>query len=64
MRISSNNKNFLDVIDKFKVKCKCGHVLVMVNKPCDICSWCGRKVYRSKKDEFEDKMKTIIKTSH
>ena len=61
MRISSNNKKFLDVISKFKVKCECGHVMVMVNKKSDVCDWCGRKVYRSKKDEFEDKLKKGIR---
>lgn len=61
MRINNNTDEFLAVINKFKVKCKCGHVLVMVNRPYDICNWCGRKVYRSKKDEFEDKLKKVIK---
>jgi len=57
----NNDFIFADVLSKHKVKCKCGHVLVMINRKSDICSWCGRKVYRSKKDEFEDKLKKVIK---
>lgn len=52
---------FMNKINQFRVKCKCGHILVMVSKKSDICSWCGRKVYRSKKDEFEEKLKKKLK---
>ena len=54
-------ESFLDVINKFKVKCKCGHVLVMINKKKDICSWCGRMVYKNKKEEFKDKLNKELK---
>lgn len=62
MKKCDNTNKFLDIVNKYKVKCKCGHVLVIINRPYDICSWCGRKVYRSKKDEFEDKLSKNIKT--
>ena len=63
MRQSTSIK-FMEELSKHKVKCKCGHVLVIVEKKCDICTWCGRKVYRSKKDEFEDKIKKIVKKNN
>ena len=56
--------NTYDIEEKlanFKIKCKCGHVIVMVNRTYCICNWCGRKVYRSKRDEFKDKLKKCIK---
>lgn len=58
-----NNDNvFLNKLDKYKVRCKiCGHVIIMVNRKSCICNWCGMKVYRSEKDEFEDKLKRVIK---
>lgn len=38
-------------------KCKCSHtVLVGKNYRYTICNWCGRKVYKNKKDEFIDIM--------
>lgn len=61
MKKRNNIEKFLCEISKFKVKCKCGHVLVLINRKSEICGWCGRKVYRSKKDEFEDKLKKVIK---
>lgn len=64
MKKCDNTIKFLDVVNKYKVKCKCGHVLILINRPYDICNWCGRKVYRSKKDEFEDKLSKSIKTHH
>ena len=57
-------KVLMDKLQKYRVKCKCGHVLTMVSKKHDICTWCGRKVYRSKKDEFEDKISKEIKIHH
>ena len=55
------SKELFDILSKYKVKCKCGHVLTMVHRNYGICTWCGRKVYRSKKDEFEDKLKKEIR---
>ena len=50
------DEKFLNELNKHKVKCKCGHILVIIDQPSLICDWCGRKVYRSKKDEFKDKL--------
>lgn len=55
-----NDLKLIDKLSKHKAKCKCGHVIIMVDKKVCICFWCGRKVYRSKKDEFEDKIKKLI----
>ena len=49
------DKGFLDYISKNRVKCQCGHSLEMFSRST-ICNWCGRKVYRSKKDEFKEKL--------
>lgn len=40
---------------KYKVKCKCGHSMVM--KPTakkKLCDWCGHYIYREAKDEFKN----------
>ena len=61
----NNDKKFIDKLYQHKVKCqKCGHTMILVYKKCDICTWCGNKVYRSKKDEFEEKIAKQIKTHH
>lgn len=43
---------------QFKVKCKCGHVVVIspINTK-KLCSFCGNYIYRDKKDEFKERMK-------
>lgn len=43
---------------KVKYLCKCGRKVVIpswVDK--QLCDWCGRYVFKSKKDEFEYRMK-------
>lgn len=57
----NNDIQFLEKLSEHKVKCKCGHTMVLIDKKYTICNWCGTKVYRSKKDEFEDKIKKAIK---
>ena len=53
---------FLDAINKYKIKCQhCGHSILIIDRKFCICDWCGHKVYRSKKDEFLDKIKKVIK---
>jgi uncharacterized protein with PIN domain len=39
-----------------KVKCKCGHTISFMKNHFAICSYCGRKVYPTKKSEFKDKL--------
>lgn len=53
---------------KHKVKCSCGHILIMTKADRTICSHCQKWVYRNKeieneykKREFEIKMKRMIK---
>ena len=47
----------MNVLATFKIKCKCGHVMVFVtNREKIICTHCGRYIYRNKKLEFKDKL--------
>lgn len=48
------------ILSNYKVKCKCGHVLVIVGKDKVICSHCGYYVYKNKKEEFKDKMRSAL----
>jgi len=58
----NNDAMFMSKLIKHKVKCKhCGHVIVMIYRKSCICDWCGHKVYRSEKDEFEEKLRKVIK---
>lgn len=59
MRQLETSEKYLNALNEYKVKCKCGHVMILVKRKWDICSWCGRKVYRSKKDEFKDKIRRL-----
>ena len=62
--INENKKKNLDYIrelEKHKTKCECGHTITLMYKSYVICNWCGRKVYRSEKDEFNDKLKKVFK---
>lgn len=43
-------------------KCKCGHSLVIYPKENKkLCRWCGKYVYKSKQDEFKDKLINVIR---
>lgn len=45
-----------------RVKCRCGHSMTFpFDKEKLICSWCGRLVYKNKKTEFKEVLKTTIK---
>lgn len=43
----------MDEEQKFTFTCDCGHRVLILNKFV-ICNWCGRKVYRDKRDKFKD----------
>ena len=44
------------------VKCKCGHsILFGPRSKKIICWWCGNYVYKSPKDEFNEKLTNLIK---
>jgi hypothetical protein len=41
--------------------CHCGHRVPISNDlKYRICSWCYRKVYKNKKDEFIDKLEIML----
>ena len=46
---------------KYKVKCKCGHKMVLIHADKVICSWCGYYVYKDKKTEFKEMIKKCMK---
>ena len=48
--------------DKVKYMCKCGHkVVIPYNVDKQVCSWCKRYVFKSKKDEALYRIKEKIK---
>ena len=52
---------YFDEIEKLKVKCnKCGHIQTVFGDK-DICNNCGYYIYRNKKLEFLEQVKTKIK---
>lgn len=56
-----DTKWFRERVDN-KVKCRCGHSMAFpYDKEKMVCSWCGRYVYKSKKIEFEETLKSKIK---
>ena len=57
----NNDYVFEKILNEHKVKCECGHTMILIDREYTICGWCGRKVYRSKKDEFKDKLKKEIR---
>ena len=55
-------KRMADNYDKVKYKCKCGHKTVIPEwKEKGLCGWCGSYVFKSKKDEFDYRMREMIK---
>lgn len=63
--LSGRKKTKTEVFDSYlsnyKVKCKCGHTIVMVRRKKVLCSHCGYYVYKNKQEEFRDKMKGLLK---
>ena len=54
-------KKYSSVMEQYKVKCNCGHSVIVLPKHINkkgysICSHCGKKIYCEKKDEFKDKL--------
>lgn len=46
----------------YMFKCKCSHTqLIPYNIDKVICSYCGKWIYKSKEDEFKDKIKNLLK---
>lgn len=53
-----------DELDKVKIRCKCGHRVVVpmwVDK--SMCTWCKHYVYRNKQLEFRERLKQKLKES-
>ena len=48
------------ILSNYKVKCPCGHTLIIINTPKVICHHCGHYVYRSEQDEFREKMRRVL----
>lgn len=47
---------------EFMYKCECSHTqLIPYNIDKVICSHCGKWIYKSKEDEFKDKIKSLLK---
>lgn len=45
-----------------RVKCECGHTVMITNKYKRlICSWCGKMVYLDPRDKFKNKLKGMLK---
>ena len=59
-RLYDNDDKYFNEILKLKVMCKCGHNQV-VTYDKTICDWCGRWVYRDKKQEFRERVKEKIR---
>lgn len=49
---------------KHKVKCRCGHKVILINRDKVICDWCGNYVYKDKKQEFKERITQCMKKSN
>ena len=49
------------ILANYKVKCKCGHTMIIIHKDKIPCSYCGNYVYRSERDKFKDKMRSALR---
>ena len=48
----------LNDITKSRIKCKCGHSVVLPNRADKaICNWCGNYVFKNKEVEFKHRVK-------
>ena len=48
--------------DKNHVKCKCGHTVEFWHGENRVlCTWCGNYVFKTPKDEYDYRMKGILK---
>lgn len=60
MSFKQDTKKFKE-LDKYKVKCKCSHTMIMVVADRTICSHCGNWVYRTPELEFKYKIAEQMK---
>lgn len=55
------NKKGNDELSTLKVKCKCGHVIIIsVQVDSTICSHCRRKVMNNTKEHFKYKLRKLM----
>lgn len=48
--------------DKVKYQCRCGHkVIIPARVDKQLCSWCGRYVFKNNQEEFKYRIKEKIK---
>ena len=60
MSYRDDTKRFKE-LDKYKVRCKCSHTMIIAIADRTICSYCGNWVYRTPEIEFKYKMKEFMK---
>lgn len=51
---------YYNELAKYRQKCKCGHSVFMVKTNKVLCTWCHHYVYRTKYDEFRDRLRGVI----
>lgn len=44
-------------ISSCKVKCDCGHTVILAKQDVALCSWCGKYVFKNKEIEFKFRLK-------
>lgn len=54
-----DEKRFRNITDS-SIKCSCGHS-ILTTKQKTLCTWCGNYVYKDKKLEFEERLKSSLK---
>ena len=57
-----NDEKIIKELTKLKHKCKCGHTMIIpLFKDKIICSHCGHYVYKTKLDEFKNKLQIQLR---
>lgn len=68
-KVDKEYQRATDEYEKVKYKCRCGHRVVIPNwVDKNVCSWCGRYVFKTKQDEFkfrlEERMRRLNRGLH
>lgn len=48
-------------ISQYRVKCKCSHTVILINRDRVICTHCGNWIYKSPQIEFRYKLQEQLK---
>lgn len=62
MKFSTSKKIFEERYEH-KVYCSCGHSVVIFpfeHKNKKVCSYCGKYVYKDKKEEFKERLGALL----